>query len=491
MLFASSTNVTLWDVWLYYKDGTHYLFYLANSRPDRPWDGIAMATSSDGVHFDDRGMVIKKADDAEYLGAGHTWKADDKYVFNFSECRNGTLEIFFAESDDLLHWERVPDKRSVSRMDPTWYSDGTEISDQRWDNIWVNPDEHGEGYYGYVTAVANKGPVGLQGTCASVVSQDGVVFETREPVIEPGIWPDKLEIGGVTPIDGKYYMFAALAEIPLGLDWARHHAQGVGGVYVLRSDHQEGPFELDPNQPPVLVSAPDHHSYFARFYPCGNEVLVAHHSLAERRFIATVYPKMGTVFAPLKKAQVRDGILSLHWWSGNEAMYGKQLPSSTDEVDARLVEDFVHDPDGTLTWTAPLFGQVALPYTYDFEKGVIIDADIAVESYDARPASAGIFVEGSSAWGGTNFILDNHGRFEVGASNGYTFRNEDGKSTAPLDKTSSHFRVLIRETFTEVYIDDVLVQCFALPATPQGRVGFIAAAGKATVSNISIHTMDV
>lgn len=490
MQFATTTNVTMWDVWLYYEDDVHYLFYLANSRPDKPWDGIGLATSRDGVHFDDHGMVITKAPDAEYLGAGHTWKAGDKYVFNFSECRNGKLEIFFAESDDLMNWIRVPKERSVSRMSPEWYADGTEISDQRWDNIWVNPDEHGDGYFGYVTAVAKEGPAGLKGTCASVVSSDGVRFETREPVIEPGFWPDKLEIGGVTPIDGKYYMFASLAEIPLGLDWARHHAQGVGGVYVARAEHQEGPFELDPNQPPVLVSAPDHHSYFARFYPCGDEVLVAHHALAKPRFIATIYPKPETVFAPLKKAVVKNGILSLNWWSGNQAMYGERLPSATAEVATRLVEDFSRSEDGSIQWTGPLFGQVALPYKYDFESGVIIDADISVEPYDDRTPSAGIFLESEVPWGGTNFVLNSDGRFEVGASNGYSFRNEDGKEATRLDSRGAHFRLIVRKTYTELYVDDELIQCFALDSVSQGRVGFIVGAGRATVSNVNIHTMD-
>ncbi|GGD89062.1 hypothetical protein [Microbacterium murale] len=491
MLFSSTTNSTLWDVWLYYENETHYLFYLANSRPDRPWDGIGLATSSDGVHFDDHGMIITKASDAEYLGAGHTWKVGDKYVFNFSESRNGTLEIFFAESEDLIHWNRIPAEQSVSRSNSEWYADTTEISQQRWDNIWANTDASGDGYFGYVTAVAKDGPVGLRGTCASVTSKDGIVFTTGAPVIEPGSWPDRLEIGGVTKVGDQYYMFAALAEVPLGLDWAKHHSQAVGGVYVMRSDTQEGPFELDTRQPPVLVSSLGHHTYFARFYPCGDELLVAHHSLESRGFIATVMPKMGTWMAPLKKAEIDEGILSLHWWAGNEAMLGRDLPRVTDLVEARLAQSLTPNADGSFTFEAPLYSHAMLPFRYDFEKGVCIEATLRGSAYDNRAFAAGVLLEGDESWNGTAIVLDSTGKFEMGHTNGYSFWDEEGLNTAPLRAEGSRFRVLVRGTFVEVYIDDALIQCFALDKIPHGRLGFVAAAGTVTVSDVRVRELSM
>lgn len=491
MIFSPSTNSTLWDVWLYHEDDVHYLFYLANSRPDRPWDGIGLATSQDGVHYDDHGLIVKKADDAEYLGAGHTWWTGDRYVLNFSECRSGTLEIFFAESDDLRSWRKIPAEESTSRLDPRWYAEGTEISDQRWDNIWAIPDASGDGFFGYVTAVAQEGPVGLRGTCASVTSTDGRTFVTGPPVIEPGVWPDRLEIGGAERIGDDYYMFAALAEIPLGLEWARHHAQGVGGVYVLRSSHQEGPFELDPRQAPVLVSAPDHHTYFARFYRYGNEMLAAHHSLDSSRFIATVQPKMGTYFAPLKKVQVDDGILSLRWWHGNDALKGSELPTALDLVEGRCLEGEAKPGGGLLVLDAPLAGQAALPVKYDLDSGVVVEAHLTTRQRDARPASVGLLIEGDSPWNGTLLVSDTQGRFSVGTTNGYTFKDEDGKDVPPLTEAGQNWRVLIRGTFVEVYIDEALVQCFSLPEPPRGRIAFVSGAGVATVSDIKVWQMNL
>ncbi len=489
MLFIPSTCSALWDTWLYHRDGVHYLFYLANSRPDRPWDGIGMATSSDGVHFADHGLVVEKAPDAEYLGAGHTWKVGDTYVLNFSECRDGTLEIFFAESDDLLTWRRIPAAESTSRLDPAWYAEGTEISDQRWDNIWVVPDQDGDGYFGYVTAVAKDGPVGLRGTCASVRSQDGRRFVTGPPVVAPGVWPDRLEIGGAERIDDAYYMFAGLAEIPLGLRWASHHPQAVGGMYVMRSARQEGPFELDPRQQPVLVSAPDHHTYFTRFYPVGDEMLACHHSVAPSRHIATIRPKPGTYLAPLKSVVVSDGLLHLAWWQGNEALKGAELDTLLDHTEDRCLSAPAELDAGALVLEAPLAGQAAMPVSYDVRQGLVIEATMSASPYDARPAGVGLLIEGSTRWGGTAMVADTEGSFRIGETNGYTFRDRDAKQLVSGSAEPQRWRVLIRHTLVEVYVDDRLVQCYSMPEQPGGRLAFVAEAGTATVRDVHVWRM--
>ena len=491
MLFVPSTLSSLWDTWLYYKDDTHYLFYLASTRLDRPWDAIGLAISSDGVHFADQGMVIFKAPDAQYLGAGHTWRAGDKYIFNFSECRNGTLEIFFAESDDLVHWTRIPTEESVSRLDPRWYAEGTEFSDQRWDNIWVLSDASGEGFIGYVTAVAKDGPIGLRGTCASVRSLDGRRFVTGAPVIDPGVWGDKLEIGGVERIDGTYYMFAAQAEIPLGLRWTAHHAQAAGGVYVLRSASQDGPFVLDPRQKPVLVSAPQHYTYFCRFYPAGEDMLASHHAITPVRDIVNFYPKPGTYLAPLKKVAVNDGILTFKWWAGNEALKGKWLAVDTNYLIGRGLCSEPGTRDGQIVFEAHAGGQLALPFHYNLDKGVVLEVLLSVVAHDAPYSGAGLLIESGSAWAGTLMVADNAGKFVIGSYNGYAFRAEDSKDIPPASATPQQWRVLIRGTLVEVYIDDMFVQAYTLPEAATGRLVLISEAGTVTAEHVCIWEMDL
>lgn len=488
MIFTPPTLSSLWDTWLYYQDGVHYLFYLASTRLDRPWDAIGLAISDDGVHFEDHGKIIHKAEDARFLGAGHTWRAGDTYYFNFSEERNGTLEIFFAESDDLVHWRRIPTEESVSRMDPRWYADGTEFSDQRWDNIWVIDDGEG-GYYGYVTAVAKDGPVGLRGTCASVTSPDGRHFTTGAPVIEPGTWGDKLEIGGVEKIDGRYYMFASQAEIPLGLRWTSHHGQAAGGVYVLRADQKEGPFELDPRQAPVLVSAPEHYTYFSRFYPCGDEMLSCHHAITPVRDIVSQEPKPGTYLAPLKKVRIDEGILSYHWWPGNEALKGRELPTGLDLAEGRGLSAPPDVTPTSATFDTSAGGQVEIPVQYDLVKGVVLEATITATPHPGAPISgAGLLIEHGGPWRGSLGLADTRGVFSVGSYNGYAFHDWDSKAVAPSGP-AQRWRLLIRGTLVEYYLDDAFVQAFTLPQAPSGRLVLVGESSEVSVADIGVHQM--
>ena len=69
----------MWDTWLYYHDGIHYLYYLHKSAGE-VWDGMSVASSTDGVHFEEIGPIIHKRDDAEWLGTGSVWRVKGKFM---------------------------------------------------------------------------------------------------------------------------------------------------------------------------------------------------------------------------------------------------------------------------------------------------------------------------------------------------------------------------------------------------------------------------
>ena len=58
----------MWDTWLYWYEGTYYLYYLARS--GEQWDNISMATSDDGVHWEERGPILHMADGVTWMGTG-------------------------------------------------------------------------------------------------------------------------------------------------------------------------------------------------------------------------------------------------------------------------------------------------------------------------------------------------------------------------------------------------------------------------------------
>jgi hypothetical protein len=138
----------MWDTWLYYHKDKHYLFYLHKSEQESgAWDGMSIAVSEDGVHYQEVGPIIHKREDAVWLGTGSTWKTEQGFVLNFSESRNDVQNIFFAQSNDLLHWQILGDEFR-SAPDARWYDDTPK---GRWDCIWTIA-RPGGGFYGYLTA---------------------------------------------------------------------------------------------------------------------------------------------------------------------------------------------------------------------------------------------------------------------------------------------------------------------------------------------------
>ena len=84
----------MWVVWLYHHEGTYFLYYLANAGArvgkSQPWNNISLATSPDGVHWTEKGPILKKSKGATWMGTGSTWKSatfdkDGKFYMNFSE----------------------------------------------------------------------------------------------------------------------------------------------------------------------------------------------------------------------------------------------------------------------------------------------------------------------------------------------------------------------------------------------------------------------
>ena len=489
MIFKPSIVASMWDTWLYYHEGKHYLFYLHKSRADVRWDGMSVAVSTDGVHFDDHGPIIHKADDAVWLGTGMVWRVGERFMLNFSEERAGLQEIFFAESEDLLHWQRLPDEEYICRADPRWYADEPTFTSQRWDCIWALPREEGEGYIGFLTAVAREGPPGLCGTAGCVVSDDGRHFRAAPPVIETGVWGDRVEVGAVEKIGDRYYMLLGVGSAPLG---ARHRARlpaGEGGMVVLNAAGQSGPYQLDPLQPPLLSSSPSLYTYFARFYPCGDEMLLNHHTVPRsgHRGPDDIY------FSPLKAVQRSEaGILSLHWWPGNEALKGTEKPVVLEGCELYgLQDDDCSLEAGRAQLRAAAGGLAILPVKYNTTRGVILEAELTVHGSEALLYGAGLFVEGEAAHGGTLLFAQSDGRAGVGRYDGYSFKPQDAKPYQLATERPARWRLLIRDAHVELYIDGELIQCYTMDHEPGGRLGFAVEAGSATIANVRAWEMSL
>lgn len=402
----------MWDTWLYLHNDTFFLYYLAKSGTQ--WDNISMATSPDGVHWEEIGRILQKREDVTWMGTGSTWKSpnfrtDGKFQINFSEWEGPRQTIFFAESADLIHWTRLSHEYEFKQA-TRWYE-----LDGRWDCIYTIP-RPGGGLYGYWTATPKPETGGKFGFGQTT---DGVKWEALEPPKAHGVGGG--EAGAVEKIGGKYYMMF-----------------GTGGLMVtLIADKPEGPFHASKKNFHLLSG----HTYFSRFFPTPDGILVNHHSIARN---GEVY------FAPLKQAVIDDdGILRLGWWNSNEKMKHqlidvKPLASSSDD-------------DGPV---------IMLENVFDVDQGVILEGVLTLPN--------GFYIQCEQNQGAA-ILISAGGAAELGQikADGSGFQSEKQVDREMPFGNPARFRLLLEHSLLEFYLDDILIECFSLPAKATGKIGII------------------
>jgi hypothetical protein len=416
---------TMWDTWLYYHNGTYFLFYLA--RGSSNWDNISMATSPDGVHWKERGVVLRKAEGVTWMGTGSTWRSpafekDGRFQLNFSEWRGPRQTIFFAESTDLLNWKRLPAEFEF-KQDVRWYK-----PDGRWDCIYTIPRGDG-GLFGYWTADPDGRPgVGFG------QSADGIRWEALEPPKFDGA--PHGEAGAVERIGSKYYMML-----------------GSGGMITLVADKPEGPFRPAARNRTLLHGGP---TYFSRFFPTNPDgLIVNHHAIARN----------GRVYLGLLKRAVVDDqqTLRLAWWQGNDKL--KHVPVAQ-----------IHIAEGAAEGLKPALLTEPLPA----DSGVIVEGRLPIVT-GPESARTGLYVE-TAEGRGIAIGVGPAGVTEFGPMNadGSGFKPEMRVDRQMQFGASARFRLVLKQWLLEFYLDDMHVECFSLPARATGKLGLIGNASRPT-----------
>ena len=419
MLYKAQAEATgnMWDVWLYYHNGTYFLYSLCASRGGiGDWDNISMARSADGVHWTEIGPVLVKEDGVTWMGTGSTWRtpvADGHAAFqiNYSAWIGTRQTIFFAQSDDLVAWTKCgPAAEFV--QDDRWYE-----PEGRWDCIWTIA-RPGGGLYGYWTATPKAETGGQFGFGAS---DDGITWQALPPPRVEGVGEG--EVGAVERISDRYYMLFGTQ----------------GHMEVLSADAPQGPFTVQTRNRVFLGG----HTYFARFFPSPSGLLVCHHSITRDGQVC---------FAPLKRAVLDpDGALRLRWWSGNDVLKHRSVEVSAPPA-----------PASPVAW---------LPQVFDTEAGIVLEGRVHLPTDDDH---RGLYIA-CGAEGGVAVRLDAEGVTEIGAgqADGTGFTAEL-TVRRDMDVTSpASFRLLLKGALLEFYLNDLHIACFSLPAPATGRIGLI------------------
>jgi len=492
MIYQPDKVAEMWDTWLYFHDGTHYLYYLHKSTGDK-WDGMSVATSLDGAHFEEQGPIISKREDAEWLGTGSVWKADERFILNFSESREGVQAIFLAESKDLINWERLGDELR-SDPDPRWYDD---TKTGRWDCIWALPKPEGIGFYGYLTARPwNKSPGIPFDSVGMVESDDGLHWHAFiPPTFEWGDWPQMSlgEVGAIEKIGDRYYLMLGYGECLLGNRWVLSDLSDTrAGMYCFVAERPEGPYRPDIEAYRLLVS---NGTYFSRFYRAANEVLVNHHSIEHWGADGE-----SVWMAPLKKAIIDNaGHLRLGFWAGNESLKGIEQPidlSQANRVYPTITPGAWTTTDRSIEADEPAAGGATLLHeTFDFEQGIILEGEISAFPSDRPWSGIGLFVEhGGDSGSGTGILIQTRGRTEIGRMS-----KPSRGAFVPTHRFESRlkpgvrhdFRLMARKTMVELYLDEMMVLCHSLEVKPSGRLGLIHEGGRALFVNLRAWRMSL
>jgi hypothetical protein len=416
---------TMWDTWLYFHEGTYYLYYLA--RAGSNWDNISLATSTDGVRWQERGPIVTKREKVTWMGTGSTWKSpnfeqDGKWFMNYSEWTGPRQTIFFAESTNLVDWTPLGDEFEFVQ-DERWYK-----PDGRWDCIWTLPRPEG-GFYGYWTATPKARRAFGFGQ-----SVDGVRWEALEPPETPGV--PHGEVGAVERIGNRYYMLFGV------------YYQNMT-MMTLVADRPEGPFSPVPKNR-ILLTGGD--TYFARFFQSPDGLLVNHHSCA-----GVIY------FGTLKTALVdAEGTLRLGWWRGNEA-FKQGRPAMPLEATAS-------ESSAPLAFLKP---------SLDFKKGLILEGRLPIPQGEGEPP-VGLFLEAPGSERGTAIRIGVSGVTQFGKCKSDGSEFEVAKTVNrewPFGPTA-RFRLLWQGFLLEFYLDDLLIEVYRLPLPTSGRIGVWSGAGR-------------
>lgn len=499
-----------WDPSVIYANNKYYMYSMYGG--DKVW----LATSQDGVHWKDYGVVLK----SEGFKNNAVWKqyiakVGDRYIMNhgaFTDKGTNNNLLRFYESTDLIHWKylyEIP-------IDSHFYEAGG-----RWDHMYMipkNDEKPSDGYLGYVVAdPIDHGGFGM------MESPDGIHYHPiKAPDILAKFQVPTLEVGGIKKLGSKYYFLGGNVN---------HYGFHGYGVYTYLADSPTGPFRPDMGAYRLTGTSGIDGDYYIH-------ILCAFVKDSPEDLVSDPFSFMsspgtdgrGTWFLPMRKAVVdTQGHLHLGYWKQNDLAKGDEIkvdpaqnttvfpPGQTDSdpiirVAATTDSLVVHTdkPWRRFSWLdarSTRKGVVLLNQYFDLDKGLIIEGHIKArvlnsKLQDSRRTYAGFYVEGADKGPGTAILLEvgepqwresQIGKLRLDTEFHFDSLDVTGRNCATvtgLDNNRNHtFRLWLRGGQMELYVDDLLMQTFFIQS-PSGRIGFVAQESEAQFSQLKFYQMN-
>ncbi|MHC4506270.1 MAG: hypothetical protein ACYTFI_23490, partial [Planctomycetota bacterium] len=287
------------------------------------------------------------------------------------------------------------------------------------------------------------------------------------------------EWGGCERIGGRYYLIGGLPEYFDNNGYA---------MYTFTADSPEGPFRPDPTAFRLCGNSPGGRLTWLAAWCRGedDELLISNYSSPAHGDNARPW------MLPLRRPLVDGaGHLRLAWWKGNEVLKGEPLPLREEAVSLRGGEG---EAAYRTAW---------LDRDFDLARGVVLEGSLRADGEGPSPAVGFVFDEKPGepvallmGVGGPHGRETHIGRLQADEQGGVTFVSEDvtGKHCATvtgIEGGSEHrFRLLVRMTFFELYVDDLLVQTFVYRPT-SGRLGFVTRGARLAASGLEARLMSL
>jgi len=388
------------------------------------WDGHELATSMDGVHWAECGVMVKPRTGVTWMGTGHIWKSPDfnkthRWIMNYSEWFGDKQEIMFVTSTDLRNWIKVDEKNRFVQ-DTRWYKEKG-----RWDCIDAIQRPDGS-LYGYFTADPDPAKLSYRACGFGFAeSKDGITW-TALPPVQGDIAG---EFGGIQKIGEKYYIIISEGRVAVG-------------------DKPDGPFLAQKKNSNVFGAGCD--IYFPRFF----------HNAPGGPLVNHFYNN-GTVFAaPLKAVEVdREGILRLKWWNNNDKLKAVQVKAG-----------LVAAGNGSASSIRMLDKKIDLSLT------TVIEGKV-------EGGNCGIFFDHGNGQGQCLFFGRESVKFGDIKADGSDLKGHQTSSRGMDLGALQKFRLVMKEDMMELYVNDYLMNLKRVKCN--GQIGFIGANRNGAFKDIS------
>lgn len=508
MLYTAK-KTSLWDTTLIHDGNGFHLFYLAGGK-------LGHAVSDDLATWEEREPITLKGSPGSWdeEGASELTGCIVKHLgrwhlFTGAGAKHRPSEYGLFLSDDLERWEPHPANPTLTAQGPYYRTEAQ--ASHPMVAAWRDPAIYRREDGSYHCLMCARAPQNDADNTGAVIghlrSKDLVRWEALPPLVNVGEHVLFAEVPGWFTLNGRHYLHF----LDLGWGGTRVHAatqgQDLSGTYFIWSEAFGGPYQW-PEEPLLIGSRGNLMGPWAsRVLEYDGKVLLYHHISSSQSSFAV--PKEIVELAPGKLGLRYLPILEKH-------SMGQRLPSDTrpnpqprkgDEGRWRVMDD------GRVLGSARAMGTSAM--ILDEVGDAIMEANLTVES----GAAAGLVLRASGREPvdpfsgdidqGIGVVFDVERQqvalrevsYQPGHGWGITWRQARGIDPMPGYEQVCPYalkhgqlyllKVLMRERYIEVYVDDFWVLSLANPAFTKGRLELMVERGEGSFEAISVTELAV